>query len=100
MNLERAYLTFSRQNLRFSSAKISDDFFSFSHRPQILNFPPYFASFSTFPPRLAKILIPPLFSENSTAFYILSVYFPPTLAMMHLCITQCTYWTPLLSATW
>jgi len=23
------------------------------------------------------------------------VYSPPTLAMMHLCITQCTYWTPL-----
>ena len=23
------------------------------------------------------------------------MYFPPTLTMMHLCITQCTYWTPL-----
>jgi len=22
--------------------------------------------------------------------------FPPTFTMMHLCITQCTYWTPLL----
>src|SRR6218665_1165161 len=40
---------------------------------------------------------PPLFSENSPAFYILSVYFPPTLTMMHLCITHCTYWTPLTS---
>ena len=30
--------TFSRQIFRFSSAKISDDFF-FSHRPQISNFP-------------------------------------------------------------
>src|SRR6218665_302254 len=39
--------------------------------------------------------ISPLFSENSPAFYILSVDFPPTLTMMHLCITQCTYWTPL-----
>src|SRR6218665_1601642 len=94
MNLERAYLTFSRQNFRFSSAKISDDFF-FSHRPQILNFPPifplllvstqnflfppFFFPFSSLPPppRLAKILISPLFSENSTAFYILSVYFSP-----------------------
>src|SRR6218665_2347584 len=53
-------------------------------------------------PRFAKIImspllsqISPLFSENSPAFYILCVYFPPTLTMMHLCITQCTYWTPL-----
>ena len=23
------------------------------------------------------------------------ISFPPTLTMMHLCITQCTYWTPL-----
>src|SRR6218665_556523 len=30
-------------------------------------------------------------------FYILYVYFvSPTLTMMHLCITQCTYWTPLV----
>jgi len=28
------------------------------------------------------------------------VYFvpPPTLTMMHLCITQCTYWTSLFTA--
>jgi len=25
------------------------------------------------------------------------VSFPPSLTMMHLCITQCTYWTPLLT---
>ena len=48
-----------------------------------LFFPPYFYKF------------PPLFYANSPAFYILYVYFPPTLTMMHLCITQCTYWTPL-----
>src|SRR6218665_2390285 len=41
--------------------------------------------------------ISPLFSKNSTAFYILYVYFPPTLTMMHLCITQCTYRTPLIT---
>ena len=61
--------TFFRKISRFSSAKISDDLF-FSHRPQI-----------------------------SLAFYILYVFFvshfPPTLTMMHLCITQCTYWMPL-----
>src|SRR6218665_1412747 len=39
----------------------------------------------------------PLFSKNSPAFYILYAYFvSPTLTMMHLCITKCTYWTPLL----
>src|SRR6218665_2195686 len=38
----------------------------------------------------------PLFSENLRVFYILYVYFvPPTLAMMHCCITQYTYWTTL-----
>src|SRR6218665_1933777 len=41
--------------------------------------------------------IPPLFSKNSSAFYILYVYFvPPTLTMMHLCITQCTTGRPCL----
>src|SRR6218665_398354 len=25
--------------------------------------------------------------------------FPPTLTMMHLCIAQCTYWTPLQTPT-
>jgi len=25
------------------------------------------------------------------------ISFPPTLTMMHLCITQCKYWTPLLT---
>ena len=45
---------------------------------------PYFNKFS------------PLFYTNSPTFYILYVYFPPTLTMMHLCITQCTYWTPLV----
>src|SRR6218665_170502 len=74
-----------------------------SHRPQILNFPSYFACFSSFPPLIGENYyvpllsqISPLFSENSPAFYILCVYIsPPTLTMMHLCITQCTYWTPL-----
>jgi len=39
----------------------------------------------------------PLFSKNSPDFYILYVYFvsSPTLTMMHFCITQCMYWTPL-----
>src|SRR6218665_1188583 len=83
--------------------KISDDFFFLSHRPQISNFPPYFRCFSTFPPCFAKIILyPPTFTNffppvlrKFTCFLILYVYFPPTLTMMHLCTTQCTYWTPL-----
>src|SRR6218665_1066803 len=95
-------ITFSRQNFPFSSAKISDDFF-FSHRPQISDFPPIFPVLVHFPPDSQKFIISPLlfkisplFSKNSTTFDILYVYFSPTLTMMHLCITQCTYWTPLI----
>src|SRR6218665_3582228 len=76
----------------------------FSHRPQIPNFPPIFSLFqhisflfreNYYFPYFSKF--PPLFYKNSLAFYILSVCFVslPTLTMMHLCITQCTYWTPL-----
>src|SRR6218665_479130 len=41
--------------------------------------------------------ISPLFSKNSRVFlHTFCVFrFPPTLTMMRLCITQCTYWTPL-----
>ena len=95
--------TFSRKSFRFSSAKISDDLFFLSSTKNF-EFPPYFPCFSTFPPCFTKInFFPyfdkflPLFSKNSPAFYIHYVYFvfPPTLTMMHLCISQCTYWMPL-----
>jgi len=75
----------------------------FSNRPQISNFPPYLASFSTFPPPcLAKIIIfpycekfPPVFKKFTCFLRIFRVFrFPPTLTMMYLCITQCTYWKP------
>src|SRR6218665_2625577 len=68
--------------------RISPYFRYFSTFPSLFRenyyFPPYFDKFS------------PLFYTNSPTFYILYVYFPPTLTMMHLCITQCTYWTPLI----
>ena len=77
-------------------------FFFFIHRPQNLNFP-RFSLFQYISPCFAKIIISPLlwqisslFYTNSLAFYVLYVYFDsPTFTMMHLCITQCTYWTPL-----
>ena len=81
----------------------------FSHRPQISNFPPIFPVSVHFPPYFAKIIISPLLLQISfpvvekfTCFlHTLCVFgFPPTLTMMHLCITQCTYWTPLLQPTW
>ena len=64
---------------------------------------PLFSLFRYISPCFAKIIIspyfeksPPPFSKNSPAFlHTLCVFFSPTLTMMHLCITQCTYWTPL-----
>ena len=110
-----------RKNFRFFGKFIKFDLFPkkfpifirqnfwwpfFSHRPQILNSPPILPVLVHFLSDWRKLLFPPyfhkfppLFSENSPAFYILCVYFLPlTLTMMHLCITQCTYWTPLDSS--
>src|SRR6218665_4206558 len=73
--------------------------FSFSHRPQILNFPPVLLHF---PPDSRKFIMPPTFQnfppcfrKIQQLFTYFTFNFPPTLTMMHLCITQCTYWTPL-----
>src|SRR6218665_109078 len=65
---------------------------------------PYFPCFSTFPPCFAKIIISPYFEKFPSCCrkvhllftYFMSISSPPPLTMMHLCITQCTYWTPLL----
>src|SRR6218665_911215 len=55
-------------------------------------------------PCFAKIIIssllsklsPPVFEKFTCFLHTLCVFrFPPTLTRMHLCITQCTYWTPL-----
>ena len=41
----------------------------------------------------------PLFRLNYySPPYLMCISFPSALTMMHLCITQCTYWTPL--STW
>src|SRR6218665_2210654 len=61
-------------------------------RFSILNFPP-----PPIPSYFGKLFFSPTFAKSPpdfvkfTCFYILYVYFPPTLTMMHLCITQCTY---------
>jgi len=41
--------------------------------------------------------VPPILEKSTCFLHTLCVFrFPPTLIMMHLGITQCTYWTPLL----
>src|SRR6218665_2587636 len=91
--------TFSRKISRFSSAEISDDLILVTdHKFRIL--PPIFPVSVHFP---TKIIISPYFekfppvSERFTCFFtcFMCISFSPTLTMMHLCITQCTYWTPL-----
>jgi len=67
---------------------------------------PYFPCFSTFPPLFRENYYFPPALTNSPCFrqfhllftYFTYISFPPTLTMMHLCIIQCAYWTPLLSA--
>src|SRR6218665_1618125 len=87
---------FSQQIFRFSSAKISHDL--------LLKFgiSPYFCCFNSFPPLFWKIFLFPLLLQISPRFPKIYVFlhtlcfsFPPTLTMMHLCITQCKYWTPV-----
>src|SRR6218665_522315 len=69
-------------------------------------FPPYFRYVNTFPPIFRQnysfhstfINFPPVFSKFTCFLHTLCVFrFPPTFTMMHLCITQCTYWMPLCS---
>src|SRR6218665_2226502 len=78
-------LPFSRKIFRFSSVKISDHLFLIiNHKFRISPYLLYF----------------PLFSVNLRVLYIHCVFRFPLLniCVMHLCITQCTYWTPLGTA--
>src|SRR6218665_2506262 len=78
--------------------------FSFKSSTTNFLFPPLFPCFSTFPPppfhenyySPLLLKIPPCFRKIHLPFTYFCVFlFPPTLTMMHLCITECTYWTPL-----
>src|SRR6218665_3197702 len=85
--------------------KISDDLLFFlviNHKFRIF---PLFSLFQYISPLFSEnYYFPPTFKnfppvlEIFTCFsHTLCVFrFPPALTMMHLCITQCTYWTPLL----
>ena len=86
---------------RFHPPKFLTTFFS--HRPQISDFPPILPVLVHFPSDSRKFLIspptfhnfPPVFQKFNSFLHTLRLFFPPTLTMMHLCITQCTYWTLL-----
>src|SRR6218665_1526978 len=64
---------------------------------------PYFPLSIRFPLLFLKQSLSPTSANSSPDFVIftcllhaLRVFrFPPTFTMMHLCITKCTYWTPL-----
>ena len=64
---------------------------------------PSFPCFCTFLPLFHQNYYSLPTFTNSPCFWKIHVFFtcflcisfPPTLTMMHLCITQCTYWTPL-----
>ena len=89
---------------RFPSAKISDDHFLVIDRK--FRIPLCFPSSFTFPPVSRKLLFPPYFEKFPPCFRkirllfnTLCVFRSPYFdheSMMHLCITRCTYCTPLL----
>ena len=94
-------LPFPEKFLHFHPPKFLMTFFFFGHRPQISTSPPIFAVSVHFPlfrenysfPLLLQIS--PCFRQIHLLFTYFTCTFPPTFTMMHLCITQCTYWTPL-----
>src|SRR6218665_1955985 len=65
---------------------------------KILHFPEKISDFH--PPKFLMTCFnkfPPCFRKIHQRFTCFACnFFPPTLTMMHLCITQCTYWTPLI----
>src|SRR6218665_1370456 len=74
------------QTLRkiFTMLPFPDKFLDFHPPKFLMTFPPYFNKFS------------PVLDKFTCFLHTLRVFrFPPTLTMMHLCIIQCTYWTPL-----
>ena len=87
--------------------QLSDDFFN--HWLQILKFPLPIFAVSVHSPSSEKLLFPNTFANSPhwfrKIFGFLNTFcvfpFPPTcsLTMMHLFITQCTYWTPLFKTT-
>ena len=96
-------LPFPEKSLDFHTSKFLMTFLLVIDRK--FRVPPYFPFFPVsvhFPPCFAKIIISPYFEifspvfKKYTCFLHICITFPPTLTMMRLCITQCTYWTSLI----
>src|SRR6218665_866857 len=94
----------------FPILAFSEIIFDF-HPPKFLmtfyykfSIPPIFPVSLHFPPISQKLLFP-YFKKCSLCFRKMYVFLhtlyvfriPPILTLMHLCIIQCTYWTPLPS---
>ena len=77
---------------RFSFAKIYHKFLIAPYFPVSIHFPSIPGKF--FFPLLMQNF-PPDFVKLTCFTYNTRISFPPTFTMMHLCITQCTYWTPM-----
>src|SRR6218665_3031488 len=97
----KCYLS-AEKNSRFSSAKISKDLFLVIDHKILIS--PLFSLFQYISPLFPICFekFPPSVLEKFTCFlHTLCVFrVPPTLTMMHLCITQCMYWTPLYTIAW
>src|SRR6218665_385300 len=105
LGLSEFFLQFYLFPKNFIRQKISDDLFLvIDHKFRIS--PPLFSLFQYISPLFREnYSFPPTFTNSPcfTQIHLLVTYFtciPPTLTMMHLCITQCTqctyiYWTPL-----
>src|SRR6218665_1389728 len=96
--------TFSRNIFRFLSAKflmtsslVIDHKFLISPLFSLFHYIfPYLFRENYYSPYFYRF--PPVFREFTCFLHTLCVFpFPPTLTMMHLCITQFTYWTPLIT---
>ena len=100
--------TFFRPIFTIFLCQISEDLFlvidpEFWILPPTFEFSPHIFPVSVYFPPLSRKLFFPLLLQISPCFrkftcflHTLCVFrFPHTLTMMHLCITQCTYWTPL-----
>src|SRR6218665_2310230 len=74
---------------------------SFTVRGKFSQISPFFHTFLYIS---EKVIFPyfynfPVFSVDVLVFpYFTCFFLPPSLTMMHLCIKQCTYWTPLMAA--
>ena len=107
-NVSDSFFQFSNHFSHFNPPKFLQMTFHLVIHYKFLIPSPIFAVSVNFPPIWGKLLFPlllqisyPWFRKIYVFLHTLCVYrFPLSLAMTHLCITQCTYWTPLLLEIW